>query len=128
MGSSRTQAIVLATLLASARLIAPTPSGSGDLTPIVAPDRLEDAPTNSRDVLANFAWRAFIALNWPSLTEDRGRGEPDREMQFGDHGKRVWETFKSDAELFRGRRRRPPGRARALGKPCRAEPVRPRRR
>ena len=62
-------------------LVAPTPSGSADLTPIVSPDRMEDAPTNSRDALANFAWRAFIALNWPSLTDDRGRGEPDREMR-----------------------------------------------
>ena len=98
--SSRAHIFALAGLLASVGLVAPAPSGSADLTPIVSPDRMEDAPTNSRDALANFAWRAFIALNWPSQTGERGRGEPDREMQFGDHGKRVWETFKSDAELF----------------------------
>ena len=28
------------------------------------------------------------------------RGEPDREKILGDSGKRVWETFKSDYELF----------------------------
>ncbi len=100
LGSSRTRACILATLLASARFFTPTASVSGDLVPIVSPDRMEDAQTNSRDVLASFAWRAFIALNWPSLTDERGRGEPDREMQFGAPGKRVWETFKSDAELF----------------------------
>jgi hypothetical protein len=68
--------------------------------PIVSPDRIDDAPTSAREALANFAWRAFIALNWPSLTDDRGRGEPDREKPLGDPGKRVWESFKSDAELF----------------------------
>ena len=99
-GLSRWRAFALVALLASATLIAPAPSGSADLTPIVSPDRLEDAPANSRDALANFAWRAFIALNWPSLTDDSGRGEPDREMRLGNPGKRVWETFKSDAELF----------------------------
>ena len=61
---------------------------------------MNDAPTNSRAALANFAWRAFIALNWPSLTDEERRGEPDRDKALGDLGKRVWETFKSDAELF----------------------------
>ena len=61
---------------------------------------MDDAPTNSRVALANFALRAFIALNWPSLSEAERRGEPDRDKALGDPGKRVWETFKSDAELF----------------------------
>ena len=61
---------------------------------------MDDAPTNSRAVLANFAWRAFIALNWPSAPKASGRGEPDRAKALGDSGGRVWETFKSDYELF----------------------------
>ena len=66
----------------------------------VSPDRIDDAPATQRDVVANFAWRAFIALNWPSLSDASDRGIPDRERSFGDPGKRVWETFKSDYELF----------------------------
>jgi hypothetical protein len=97
---SRRRAFAIAALLASAGLAAPAPSGSADLAPIVSPDRMEDAPTNSRSALADFAWRAFIALNWPSLSGADRRGEPDREKTPGDPGKRVWETFKSDYELF----------------------------
>ena len=51
-------------------------------------------------LIDNFAWRAFIALNWPSLPDAAHRGVPDRSKLLGDPGKRVWETFKSDYELF----------------------------
>ena len=89
----------VAALLVSASLAAPAPTGSAP-APTVSPDRLDDAPANERDVVASFAWRAFIALNWPSLDEASSRGVPDRERSLGDPGKRVWETFKSDYELF----------------------------
>ncbi len=62
---------------------------------------MDDAPTNSRGALANFAWRAFIALNWPSAPKASERGEPDRAKALSDSGGRVWEAFKSDYELFR---------------------------
>ena len=86
-------------LLASTGLAAPGTT-SPVVAPTVSPDRLDDAPANAREVMANFAWRAFVALNWPSLRSDPGRGLPDREKSLGDPGKRVWETFKSDYELF----------------------------
>ena len=68
--------------------------------PQISPDRLDDAPPggDDRSVIADFAWRAFIALNWPSRLDERG--EPDRARSLGDPGPRVWETFKSDYELF----------------------------
>ena len=78
-------------------------AGAGDDLPTVSPDRLEDASLAAGDsfaVVDNFAWRAFIALNWPSKLEATERGVPDREQSLGDPGKRVWETFKSDYELF----------------------------
>jgi hypothetical protein len=50
--------------------------------------------------LDNFAWRAFVALNWPSLTDPAHRGVPDRAKTPGDPGPRVWETFKARHELF----------------------------
>ena len=70
---------------------------------MVSPDRIDDAPVTAGDsfsVVGNFAWRAFIALNWPSMLDAADRGAPDRAKSLGDPGKRVWETFKSDAELF----------------------------
>jgi hypothetical protein len=76
-----------------------------DRTPIVSPDRMEDVPSLRVDVDGfpfndRFAWRAFIALNWPSLTDPAHRGAPDRAKKLGDSGPRVWETFKARYELF----------------------------
>jgi hypothetical protein len=73
--------------------------------PVVSPDRIEDVTSIKVDVdafptLDNFAWRAFIALNWPSLTDPAHRGVPDRAKTLGDPGTRVWETFKARYELF----------------------------
>ena len=45
------------------------------------PTGIEDVPSTRLDPFPsfdNFAWRAFIALNWPSLTDTAHRGEPDR--------------------------------------------------
>jgi len=74
-------------------------------TPVVLPDRIEDVPSLMADVDAfpnvdNFAWRAFIALNWPSLADSAHRGVPDRAKTLGDPGARVWETLKARYELF----------------------------
>ena len=96
----RSFAFAFATLLASAGISAPSASGLSRLAPVVSADRTADAPTNSRALLANFAWRAFIALNRPSAPEASGRGEPDRAKALSDSGGRVWETLKSDYELF----------------------------
>ena len=121
--SSGRRAAAVAALLASIGLAARAPSALADVAATVSPDRLEDAPTDSRGALADFAWRAFIALDWPSLSHDGGRGAPDRGKTLGDPGTRVWETFKSDAELFQidddGRRVAPAPWASAAGRnPC----------
>ena len=89
--------------------------------PVVSADRIEDvAPVkidvspfhekddpaliaNARDPspnFENFAWRAFIALNWPSLTDPAHRGAPDRAKTLDAPGPRVWETLKARYELF----------------------------
>jgi hypothetical protein len=72
---------------------------------LVVPDRVEDVPQLTPEFdkfpeLDNFAWRAFVALNWPSLTDAAHRGIADRAKVPGDSGPRVWETFKSRYELF----------------------------
>ncbi len=122
MSACRRPIGVIAALVVSAGLAAPARTGS-PVVATVSPDRIDDAPVNDRDVVANFAWRAFIALNWPSLLDASGRGVPDRERSFGDPGKRVWETFKSDYELFEvgddGRRLAPAPWASYAGRsPC----------
>ena len=72
---------------------------------LVVPDRIEEIPNLTPEInkfpeLDNFAWRAFVALNWPSLTDPAHRGIPDRAKKPGDPGPRVWETFKARYELF----------------------------
>ena len=72
---------------------------------LVSPDRIQEIPNLTPEVdkfpeLDNYAWRAFVALNWPSLTDPAHRGQPDRTKRPGDPGPRVWETFKSRYELF----------------------------
>src|ERR1700727_419601 len=84
------------TLLPVRRAVAEDP-------PVVSPDRIEDSPSIKPDPYPdfdNFAWRAFIALNWPSLSDAAHRGEPDRAKALGDPGPRVWETFKARYELL----------------------------
>jgi hypothetical protein len=73
-----------------------------DVAPVVSPHRLGDL-ARGRDPFAaagDFAWRAFIALNWPALGGAADRGVPDRAKFLGEGGARVWETFKSREELF----------------------------
>ena len=94
----RRLAVVVAGLLAF-----PAVAAAQDATPLVSPDRIEDTPSTRLDpypTFDNFAWRAFIALNWPSLLDASHRGEPARSKTLGDPGPRVWETFKSRTELF----------------------------
>src|SRR6201994_81278 len=84
-------------------LLAVPPVAAADGAALVSPDRIEDSPSIKPDPYPdfdNFAWRAFIALNWPSLTDSAHRGIPDRAKQLGDKGPRVWETFKARYELF----------------------------
>ncbi len=84
-------------------LALPGLAAAQDATPLVSPDRIEDVPSTRLDPFPsfdNFAWRAFIALNWPSLAGAAHSGEPDRAKTPGDPGPRVWETYKSRYELF----------------------------
>jgi len=50
-----------------------------------------------------FSWQEFFALNWPAMVPAGRpplRGVPDTDKTIGDSGPRVWETWKSDFELF----------------------------
>jgi hypothetical protein len=92
-------------LLLTAPVLLPSvgPAAAEDVAPVVSPDRIEDAPSTRVDPFPefdNFAWRAFMALSWPALTDPTHRGIPDRAKTLGDPGPRVWETFKARYELF----------------------------
>ena len=95
--------IAFASLAIAAAPCAIGVAAAEDVAPVVSPDRIEDVPSTRLDPFPefdNFAWRAFIALNWPSLTDPAHRGVPDRAKTLGDTGPRVWETFKARYELF----------------------------
>ncbi len=69
--------IAFAAFAAALGLLAPSSAFADDNAPIVSPDRIEEAPSIKPDPYPdfdNFAWRAFIALNWPSLTDPAHRG------------------------------------------------------
>jgi hypothetical protein len=79
------------------------PTYAQDVTPKVHWDRIDDvpdAPGNPFLGFANFSWRAFIALNWPALSGDLNRGQPDTTKKLNDPGPRVWETYKARYEVF----------------------------
>ncbi len=96
--------LATAIVLLSAPALSPIGAAvAEDVTPLVSPDRIEDVPATRLDpfpAFDNFAWRAFVALAWPALTDPAHRGEPDRAKTLGDSGPRVWETFKSRYEVF----------------------------
>src|ERR1700729_3338193 len=100
----RGHALIAPLSLAVLIALLPVPAAiADDSAPVVSPDRIEDSPSIKPDPYPdfdNFAWRAFIALNWPSLTDASNRGMPDRAKTLGDPGPRVWETFKARYELF----------------------------
>jgi len=101
LGANVLQRRALAALVAT--LMIASVAAADDLAPVVSPDRIEDAPSTRLDpypTFDNFAWRAFLALNWPARSGAEGRGEPDRDKTLGDPGPRVWETFKARYELF----------------------------
>ena len=97
----------LASFVAAAIALAPIGAAvAEDVTPLVSMDRIEDVPSTRLDPFPdfdNFAWRAFVALNWPSLTDPLHRGVPDPRQDAsaiparasGRHSKRVMNCFKS---------------------------------
>ena len=62
-------------------------------------------PEEQRRFFDDFAWRSFIALNWPALLDSGGvpvRGSPDTQRSVVNvDGPRVWESWKAAWELFK---------------------------
>jgi hypothetical protein len=62
----------------------------------------------------DFAWRSFVALNWPASELEPGK--PDRKRHIGESAKAiVWETWKSPEQVFLPGGKRPAGWDEAAG-------------
>lgn len=64
-------------------------------------------PEETQEMFDSYAWKSFIALNWPNrglnpTTKLPQRGEPDTQLPFtANEGQAtVWETFKPTFEVF----------------------------
>jgi hypothetical protein len=76
-----------------------TGSVAQDTTPVLSPSVPGDVAANptQADVVA-FAWRSFVAINWPALAG--ARGVPDTSKRIGQPGVVVWNTWKAPEEIF----------------------------
>ena len=78
------------------------------ILPVLPGDIGGGAPNANQTQAAAFAWREFIALNWPAVeqTGELGtRGKADAELKFGQKGKDdhlVWETLRTKVEIYPG--------------------------
>src|SRR5580700_6135166 len=65
------------------------------LSDVCIPDGYTDIPM---DYFDDFSWREFVAMVWPAAHGHRGVADTSKTA--GDPGPRVFETFKSLAEVF----------------------------
>src|SRR4051794_14139885 len=100
----RLRCIVLGTAI-TVVIITPLWAQAPIPTPVVnspkVPDDVSippDFPGNPIAFFDDYSWRAFIAVVWPGL-KDR-QGVPDAAKPLDASGPRVFETYKSLAEVF----------------------------
>lgn len=51
-----------------------------------------------------YAWRLFVALNWPSVSNSC---QPDQTKKIGDEGRVVWESWASKLDIFLPKAKKP---------------------
>ncbi|MGH9932048.1 MAG: hypothetical protein ACREA9_22840, partial [Pyrinomonadaceae bacterium] len=66
------------------------------------PDSHKGNPNDEQVDFDTLSWNTFIALNWPSDPNYRGRPDPDPAKKIGleDYSNVVWETYKESYEVF----------------------------
>ena len=68
-------------------------------SPALSPYPPQDIPLPANAGEVNeFAWKLFVAMNWPALPGQKGL--PDESKRMGDPGLTVWGTFKTSREIF----------------------------
>lgn len=85
-----------------------TPAANG-ATPSIAlsPTAPGDLPGGAQQSDAvTYAWRQFVALNWPA--QSGARGVPDTSKTIGQPGNPVWHTWKTPDEIFYANGQAPP--------------------
>jgi hypothetical protein len=94
-------------VLAGAHSLAdrPAPPKTNGQTCLLSPELPSDisltetGTLDDRSAFNDFSWQNFIPLNWPAVSD--ARGKPDRARKFGDKADQVvWGTWKSLAELY----------------------------
>lgn len=94
-----TAAILLA--VAPARSAPPCPLIPSPLADGIPDDVCPNPPPTPQKAFAHMAWQTFKSLVWPALMVTGSRGEPDGAREITEmSGPRVFETYKSDWELF----------------------------
>ena len=65
------------------------------LSTLHSPDQAREAATSDE---IRFAWLLFTFVNWPALTTERGKPNPN--IPFGTPGTVVWQTWKTSQDLY----------------------------
>lgn len=91
---------------AAARAQLPAPLLSPDIPTEVEFGPGVTSPETARPFFDYFSWQSFVALNWPAAVGPDGRpvrgvANAGAGVGVGEPGKRVWESYKADWELFR---------------------------
>jgi hypothetical protein len=82
----------------------------------INPNRPKDICTGSGEEAANatqvqaaiFAWKQFVALNWPALANSRGVANPSAKFG-GESGQPlVWQTYRNKVEIYPSTNQAPP--------------------
>ena len=92
--------VAFATIVACvARAATSAPERPPMAIPVLSPIIPADLPANPTQADAvNFAWRSFVAVNWPAVSGQRG--VPDWKKKIGQPGDVVWNTWKTPGEVF----------------------------
>ena len=78
------------------------------VSPVLPDDIPGGAPNADQTEAAIFAWKEFIALNWPAVEQTGAvgtRGKADATLKFGQKSKDhhlVWETLRTKVEIYPG--------------------------
>lgn len=71
---------------------------ASELAPYCEPPSQPPDPEADLAAFSDYAWRLYVALNWPA--NSGARGVPNCDAPIGSRGPTVWETYKTTQETF----------------------------
>lgn len=95
---------IVAIFLAATLYLSPAIAQSNNvvISPSIPDDIPGGAPHATQEAAATFAWRQFIALNWPAMASDRSQPDPNKRFGAEDGSPLTWETFYNKVEIYPG--------------------------